>query len=87
MLYVGLIPYPIPFDTDKHDWEDHHWSQAELARKLEISRQAINGFELGKFTPSLEMAFKIALFDVAIEGSTLVQCPHYLITLNLLTLM
>ena len=20
---VGLIPYPIPFDTDKHDWEDH----------------------------------------------------------------
>ncbi|MEM6612488.1 MAG: helix-turn-helix domain-containing protein [Cyanobacteria bacterium P01_C01_bin.72] len=44
------------------------WSQADLARALEISRQAINGFESGKFTPSLEMAFKIArLFDVAIE--------------------
>lgn len=44
------------------------WSQAELARGLEISRQAVNGFESGKFTPSLEMAFKIArLFDVAIE--------------------
>jgi putative transcriptional regulator len=43
-------------------------SQAELARALEISRQAVNGFESGKFTPSLEMAFKIArLFDVAIE--------------------
>ena len=44
------------------------WSQADLARSLKISRQAVNGFESGKFTPSLEMAFKIALlFDVAIE--------------------
>jgi putative transcriptional regulator len=43
-------------------------SQAELARALEISRQAVNGFESGKYTPSLEMAFKIArLFDLAIE--------------------
>ena len=46
----------------------HKWSQSDLARALEISRQAVNGFESGKFTPSLEMAFKIArLFDVAIE--------------------
>lgn len=45
-----------------------NWSQADLARALKISRQAVNGFESGKFTPSLEMAFKIALlFDVAIE--------------------
>ena len=50
------------------------WSQADLARALEISRQAINGFESGKFTPSLEMAFKIArLFDVAIEEVFLYQ--------------
>ncbi len=45
------------------------WSQADLARALNISRQAVNGFESGKFTPSLEMAFKIAgLFNVAIES-------------------
>lgn len=45
------------------------WSQADLARALKISRQAVNGFESGKFTPSLEMAFKIAgLFNVAIEN-------------------
>lgn len=44
------------------------WSQADLARALKISRQAVNGFESGKFTPSLEMAFKIALlFNVPIE--------------------
>lgn len=45
------------------------WSQADLARALNISRQAVNGFESGKFTPSLEMAFKMAgLFNVAIES-------------------
>jgi len=45
-----------------------HWSQSELARNLGVSRQAVNGFESGKFDPSLEMAFKLArLFDVAIE--------------------
>ena len=46
----------------------YQWSQADLARKLGISRQAVNGFESGKFDPSLEMAGKIAsLFNVAIE--------------------
>ena len=50
------------------------WSQADLARALEISRQAVNGFESGKFTPSLEMAFKIAgVFDVAIESVFIYQ--------------
>lgn len=44
------------------------WSQSDLARKLAVSRQAVNGFESGKFAPSLDMAFKIAnLFNVAIE--------------------
>lgn len=33
-----------------------------------VSRQAVNGFESGKFDPSLDMAFKIAsVFQVAIE--------------------
>jgi putative transcriptional regulator len=46
----------------------HSLSQADLARELGVSRQAVNGFESGKFDPSLDMAFKIAsLFNVAIE--------------------
>ncbi len=46
----------------------HEWSQSDLARELGVSRQAVNGFESGKFDPSLDMAFKIAsLFNVAIE--------------------
>ncbi len=46
----------------------HNFSQADMAREIGVSRQAVNGFESGKFDPSLEMAFQIAkLFDVAIE--------------------
>jgi putative transcriptional regulator len=44
------------------------WSQSDLARELRVSRQAINGFESGKFDPSLDMAFRLShLFDVAIQ--------------------
>jgi putative transcriptional regulator len=46
----------------------HQWSQSDLARELGVSRQAVNGFESGKFDPSLDMAFKIAsLFNVPME--------------------
>ena len=60
----------------------HQWSQADLARKLEVSRQAINGFESGKFDPSLEMAFKIAnLLDVAIEDIFIYKAKNSMQTL------
>jgi putative transcriptional regulator len=36
------------------------WSQAELAEKLEVSRQSVNAIETGKYDPSLPLAFKIA---------------------------
>lgn len=48
--------------------QQRQWSQSELARQLGVTRQAINGFESGKFDPSLEMAFKLArLFNVSVE--------------------
>ena len=44
------------------------WSQADLAEKLEVSRQSVNAIETGKYDPSLPLAFKIAkLFGKAIE--------------------
>ncbi len=44
------------------------WSQAELAGHLDVSRQAVNAIETGKYDPSLPLAFKIArLFDQPIE--------------------
>jgi putative transcriptional regulator len=44
------------------------WSQADLATKLEVSRQSVNAIETGKYDPSLPLAFKIArLFGGRIE--------------------
>lgn len=44
------------------------WSQAELADHLDVSRQAINAIETGKYDPSLPLTFKIArLFEQNIE--------------------
>jgi putative transcriptional regulator len=44
------------------------WSQAELAARLDVSRQTVNALETGKYDPSLPLAFKIArLFAHPIE--------------------
>ena len=36
------------------------WSQAELAGRIDVSRQAVNAIETGKHDPSLSLAFRIA---------------------------
>lgn len=60
----------------------HEWSQSDLARELGVSRQAVNGFESGKFDPSLDMAFKIAsLFNVAIEDVFIYEVSNPMQTL------
>jgi putative transcriptional regulator len=44
------------------------WSQADLAQRLEVSRQSVNAIETGRFDPSLPLAFKLArLFATTIE--------------------
>jgi putative transcriptional regulator len=45
------------------------WSQADLADKLDVSRQTVNAVETGKYDPSLPLAFKIAkVFATRIEA-------------------
>ena len=47
---------------------EHNWSQADLAERLEVSRQSVNAIATGKFDPSLPLAFKLArLFNSTIE--------------------
>jgi putative transcriptional regulator len=47
---------------------ERSWSQADLAQKLDVSRQTVNAIETGKYDPSLPLAFKIArLFGMPIE--------------------
>jgi putative transcriptional regulator len=48
---------------------EREWSQADLAERLEVSRQSVNAIETGKFDPSLPLAFKLArLFETTIEA-------------------
>ena len=43
-------------------------TQAELAEKVGATRQTINAIEAAKYSPSLELAFKIAdAFGVGLE--------------------
>ena len=48
---------------------ERDWSQADLAQRLEVSRQSVNAIETGKYDPSLPLAFKIAqVFGMPIEA-------------------
>jgi putative transcriptional regulator len=48
---------------------EREWSQADLADRLQVSRQSVNAIETGKYDPSLPLAFRIArLFETSIEA-------------------
>ena len=43
-------------------------TQQELADKIGVTRQTVNAIELGKYSPSLEVAFRIAeVFGVPLD--------------------
>jgi len=47
---------------------ERNWTQADLAKELDVSRQTVNAIEKEKFDPSLPLAFKVArLFGMAVE--------------------
>jgi putative transcriptional regulator len=48
---------------------ERDWTQADLAQRLDVSRQTVNAIEKGKYDPSLPLAFRIAqVFEIAIES-------------------
>lgn len=48
---------------------DHgEMTQQELAEAVGVTRQTVNAIELGKYSPSLEVAFKlVAVFGLTID--------------------
>jgi putative transcriptional regulator len=43
-------------------------TQQQLAERIGVTRQTVNAIELGKYSPSLEVAFRIAVvFNVPLE--------------------
>ncbi|WP_372757088.1 helix-turn-helix transcriptional regulator [Mariniflexile sp.] len=46
----------------------HNLTQADLANKLQVSRQTIHAIETNKFNPSVTLAIKMArFFNVTVE--------------------
>ena len=49
-------------------------TQAELAEKVGVSRQAINSIETGKYVPSTILAIKLArVFDKSVEDIFIIE--------------
>ena len=49
--------------------EHDEMTQQELGTRVGVTRQTINAIELGKYSPSLEVAFKIArVFEQPLES-------------------
>ena len=48
---------------------ERDWSQADLAERLQVSRQTVNAIETGRYDPSLPLAFRLAeIFETTIEA-------------------
>lgn len=55
-------------NTIKIERAKKNWTQADLAEKIGISRQAMNSIETGKFVPSTVLALKMAyVFETPVE--------------------
>jgi putative transcriptional regulator len=54
-------------------FEHNEMTQQELAERICVTRQTVNAIELGKYSPSLEAAFRIA----AVFGKPLESVFHY----------
>ena len=49
--------------------QQHHYTQEELAEKLDVSRQVIAKWEKGESTPDIHFCIKLAkLYDVTIDN-------------------
>lgn len=55
-------------NTIKVERAKKNWTQADLAERVGVSRQAINAIETGKFIPSTLLALKMAkVFGTTVE--------------------
>jgi putative transcriptional regulator len=60
----------LPFSNRVRELREQHGAitQSELGKAIGVTRQTIAAIEQGKYSPSLESAFRIAqVFDVSIE--------------------
>ena len=59
---------PIDNQIRRLRFEHGEMTQQQLAERVGVTRQTVNAIELGKYSPSLEVAFRIAaVFQVPLE--------------------
>jgi putative transcriptional regulator len=59
---------PIDNQIRRLRFEHGEMTQQQLAERIGVTRQTVNAIELGKYSPSLEVAFRIAAaFNVPLE--------------------
>lgn len=64
-----MSKYRINNNIRKLRFFNDEMTQQELAKVVGVTRQTINALEKGKYSPSLDLAFRIALaFDVPLES-------------------
>jgi putative transcriptional regulator len=55
-------------NTIKVERAKKNWTQADLADKIQVSRQTVNSIQTGKFVPSTVLALKMAkVFGAPVE--------------------
>ena len=60
---------PITNNIRRLRFENGEMTQQHLAERIGVTRQTVNAIELGKYSPSLEVAFRIAaVFGVPLEN-------------------
>ena len=63
-----MAALPIDNNIRRLRFEHGEMTQQALAERVGVTRQTINAIELGKYSPSLEVAFRIAAaFDTPLE--------------------
>ena len=59
---------PIVNSIRRLRFERGEMTQQQLAERIGVTRQTVNAIELAKYSPSLEVAFRIAeVFDVPLD--------------------
>ena len=59
---------PLTNNIRKLRFNASEMTQQELANKLNVSRQTVIAVEAGKYSPTLELAFRISeIFNVSLE--------------------
>ncbi|MEZ5488971.1 MAG: helix-turn-helix transcriptional regulator [Gammaproteobacteria bacterium] len=62
-------PVPITNNIRRLRFEHGEMTQAELAQKIGVSRQTLHAIEAAKYSPTLELAFRIAeVFKVPLDS-------------------